>query len=172
MKHTKQMVFMAILTSLSVVLGVIDAQIAAFFAVIPGAKLGLANITIMLGILYFPFRDSLLMAILKSILVGLLLGAISTFIIGFAGTMLSFFGMYTLHKLFRKNISIVGISIVGGTLHSIGQIAAIIAFYTNIIAVVFIPQLILISVATGMLTGMLTVTVSKYIEKTRLFEML
>lgn len=170
MRSTKKMVFLAILTSLSVILGIIDAQIAGFFAVVPGAKIGLANIVLILSIMYFGFKDSLLMAILKSLLVGLLLGAISTFFIGFVGTMFSFFGMYLLHRFARNLISIIGISIVGAVLHAIGQILAVMTFYQAAEAILFAPQLILVSIVTGVVTGILTKTIEQYVEKAHVFD--
>lgn len=171
MKNTKKMVFMAILTALGVVFGVIDAQISAFVALVPGAKIGLANIVLMIAIVYFDFRDGFLMAFLKSLLVGLLLGAISTFLIGFTGTILSFIGMYLFYTLLKKNISMISVSVVGGALHSIGQVIAVMWFYNTEAAIVFIPQLLLISVATGVLTGMLTASVLSYLDKSHVFEM-
>jgi len=169
MKNTKKMVFMAILTSLSVVLGVIDAQIGAFITFVPFAKVGLANIVILLSILYFDFTDSFTMAVLKSLLVGLILGAISTFFIGFTGTMFSFFGMYALCKLGRDKFSLIGISVMGGVLHSLGQVLAVMIFYKSLPAIIFAPQLMLVSVVTGVVIGMLTKSIRRYVDKTRVF---
>ena len=171
MKNTKRMVFMAVLTSLSVVLGVIDAQIGVFLTFMPFAKIGLANIVIILSILYFDFKDSITMAVLKSLLVGLILGSISTFFIGFTGTMLSFFGMLTIYKMSQGNASLIFISVVGGLLHSLGQVVAVMIFYKSIAAVLFAPQLILVSVVTGVVIGMLTTSVRSYVDKTRVFEL-
>ena len=171
MKNTKRMVFMAVLTSLSVVLGVIDAQIGVFLTFMPFGKIGLANIVIILSILYFDFKDSITMAILKSLLVGLILGSISTFFIGFTGTILSFFGMLTIYKISQGNASLILISIVGGILHSIGQIIAVMIFYNSIAAVVFAPQLILVSVIAGAVIGMLTKSIRSYVDRTRVFEL-
>ena len=171
MKNTKRMVFMAVLTSLSVVLGVIDAQIGAFVTFVPFAKVGLANIVILLSILYFDFKDSLTMAILKSLLVGLILGSFSTFFIGFTGTILSFFGMWTIFKMSQGNASLILVSVVGGILHSLGQVFAVMVFYKSIAAVMFAPQLILVSVVTGVIIGMLTKSVKSYVDRTRVFEL-
>lgn len=169
MKNTKKMVFMAILTSLGVVLGVVDAQIGALVTFVPFAKIGLANIVILLSIMYFDFGSSFTMAVLKSLLVGLILGAISTFFIGFTGTMLSFFGMQFLWRTSRENLSLIGISVVGGVLHSLGQIVAVMVFYKSLAAIMFAPQLMIISVVTGIIIGMLTKQIRSYVDKTRVF---
>lgn len=169
MKNTKKMVFLAILTALGVVLGVIDAQIGSFVTLVPFAKIGLANIVILLSILYFSFTDAFTMAILKSLLVGLILGSISTFLIGFTGTMFSFFSMWLLHKLGRESISLIGISVIGGVMHSVGQIIAVMTFYRSAAAIVFVPQFLVVSVATGIVIGLLTSQVRRYVDKTRVF---
>lgn len=169
MKNTKKMVFMAILTSLGVVLGVIDAQIGSLITLVPFAKIGLANIVILLSILYFKFTDAFTMALLKSLLVGLILGSISTFLIGFTGTMFSFLGMWLIHKMAGESVSLIGISVIGGVLHSVGQIVAVMTFYKSAAAIVFIPQFLVVSVATGIVIGMLTKQVRRYVDKTRVF---
>jgi heptaprenyl diphosphate synthase len=169
MDGTKKLVFLAILTSLSVVLGVVDSQISVFLAVIPGAKIGLANITIILAILYFRFSDSFTMAFLKSLLIGLILGAVSTFVIGFSGTLLSFLGMYVVIKLSRNAFSMVGVSVIGGVLHAIGQITAVTFFYSSLATLLFVPQLVFISAITGVGTGLITNTVIRYIENAQIF---
>lgn len=169
MDGTKKLVFLAILTSLSVVLGVVDSQISVFLAVIPGAKIGLANITIILAILYFRFSDSFTMAFLKSLLIGLILGAVSTFVIGFSGTFLSFIGMYIVIKLSRNTFSMVGVSVIGGVLHALGQITAVTFFYSSLATLLFVPQLVFISAVTGVGTGLITNTVIRYIENAQIF---
>jgi heptaprenyl diphosphate synthase len=169
MDGTKKLVFLAILTSLSVVLGVVDSQISVFLAVIPGAKIGLANITIILAILYFRFSDSFTMAFLKSLLIGLILGAVSTFVIGFSGTFLSFIGMFVVIKLSRNTFSMVGVSVIGGVLHALGQITAVTFFYSSLATLLFVPQLVFISAVTGVGTGLITNTVIRYIENAQIF---
>jgi heptaprenyl diphosphate synthase len=169
MDGTKKLVFLAILTSLSVVLGVIDSQISVFLAVIPGAKIGLANITIILAILYFRFGDSFTMAFLKSLLIGLILGAVSTFVIGFSGTLLSFLGMFIVIRLSRNTFSMVGVSVIGGVLHALGQITAVTFFYSSLATLLFVPQLVFISAVTGVGTGLIANTVIRYIENAQIF---
>ncbi|XMB86425.1 Gx transporter family protein [Mycoplasmatota bacterium WC44] len=170
MRNTRKMVFMAILTSLSVVLGIIDAQLAAFVTLVPYAKVGLANIVILLSIIYFDFKDGLTMAILKSVLIGLILGAVSTFFIGFSGTMLSFFGMLFFYKVSQGKFSLIGISVIGGVLHSVGQIIAVMTFYKSVAAITFLPQLLLTSLLTGVIIGMLTNSIKRYIDNARIFQ--
>lgn len=170
MKNTKKMVFMAILTSLSVVLGIVDAQIGTLVTLVPFAKIGLANIVILLSILYFDFSDAITMAILKSLLVGLILGAISTFFIGFTGTMFSFFSMYAVCKLGRDKFSLIGISVIGGVMHSLGQIIAVMIFYKSLAAIAFAPQLMIVSLVTGVVIGMLTKSIRSYVDRTRVFD--
>lgn len=169
MGGTRKLVFLAILTSLSVVLGIVDSQLSVFFAVIPGAKIGLANITIILAVLYFSFTDSFTMAFLKSLLIGFILGAVSTFIIGFSGTLLSFLGMSAVLKLSRNTFSMVGVSVIGGVLHALGQIIAVTLFYSSLATLLFVPQLVVISVFTGVGTGMIANTIIRYIENAQIF---
>lgn len=171
MKNTRKMVFMAILTSLSVVLGIVDAQISSFVAIY-GVKIGLANIIIILSILYFSFTESFAMALLKSLLISLMLGVISTFLIGFTGTMFSYFGMMLVIKLSRDRASLILVSVVGGILHATGQLIMAGAFYNFGLSVIGVaPQLLLISTLTGVVTGKLTTEIRRYVDRTKVFEL-
>lgn len=169
MDGTKKLVFLSILTSLSVVLGIIDSQLSVFLVMVAGAKIGLANIAVILSIIYFQFNDSFTLAFLKSLLIGLILGSVSTFIIGFSGTLLSFLGMYAAIKVSKNTFSMVGISVIGGVLHAIGQIFAVTFFYNTYATILFIPQLVFISAVTGVATGLITNNVLKYIDTAKIF---
>jgi len=171
MRDTKQMVLISNLIALSVVLGIIDVTIS--YMVMPGVagvRIGLANTVILLGIIYFKFSDVFLMAVLKSLLGSFILGSFTTFIIGFTGTMLSFFGMWIFYKSAGKLFSLVGVSVFGGFLHVVGQLIAV-YFYHNIGLATFVyaPAFMLASIITGVMIGKVTKNIIKYIENAKVF---
>ena len=51
------------------------------------------------------------------------------------------------------NLSVVGISVVGGVLHNVGQILVAIAVVENINLISYLPPLLIAGTITGMLIG-------------------
>ena len=100
----KKFTRLSILLALAVVLNIVEALIPLFNGIIPGFKLGLANI-ITLFILYkFGLKDALYVGILRVFLVGILkTGLFNThFLFSISGCLLSVFTMFLSKKLFKS----------------------------------------------------------------------
>jgi len=152
--NTKKIAKLSMLLSISVVLGLLESLIPIFSGVIPGIKLGLANIVIVYAIYKFSFKDALYISILRVILIGLLrTGLFSiTFFFSLSGAIISLVVMYLVKKYTK--LSIVGVSIVGAIFHSIGQIIIAIIFLNNINIIYYLPILLISSVITGIIVGL------------------
>ena len=96
------------------------------------------------------------MSIVRVLLVGILrTGLFSiTFFFSLGGAVLSVLMM----NLFKKitKLSIIGISIIGSIFHSLGQIIIAIIFVKNINMIYYLPWLLLFSIPTGIITGIIT----------------
>src|SRR6056297_3335737 len=102
MGKTKKIVLISLLISLGLVLHLVES----FFplaAVVPGAKLGLANIVSLIAISLFGFTAAFEIVIFRIILGSLLAGTFMTisFYLSFSGGILSFFLMYFAYKFFK-----------------------------------------------------------------------
>ena len=152
----------AMLLSISVVLALIESFIPIFSA-IPGIKLGLANIVIVFSLYKLSFKDALYISVLRVILVGILrTGLFSiTFFFSLVGSIFSVFSMYLVKN---TNMSIVGVSVVGAIAHSIGQIIVAIIFLSNINIIYYLPILLISSVITGIVIGLLSEKIIKYYD--------
>lgn len=178
---------MAVLTSLGVVLGIVDRFISAqvntmliassgglFF--IPHLKFGLANIVVMISLYNFNVRDSFLMVTLKSLLVSLILGALSTFAVGYTGSVLSFLAMWPLIKFFKTRHTVL-ISVVGSLFHLLGQMYMSwqISFGGELYSlggiIVQGVMMLPVSIVTGVLIGMIVKEIGAYIDRSRVFEL-
>jgi len=166
-KLTEKIVHLAILVSIGVIFSLIDKYISALiFPSIPGARIGFANIIILIGILNYDFKDCLILALLKSLISGLLFSGLTTFIIGGTATMISFFAMYFLKKIAHETITNVGISCIGGLLHTITQLFVIMLIY-NMGADVFVygAYLLAISLVSSILIGVLSIKINIIYKK-------
>ena len=149
---TKKLTVFAMLLATGTVLNYIEAMIP-IFNILPGAKLGIANVVTMLAMVWFGPFYALSLGVLRSALTGLMSGAITMLIYGGAGTLLSVGAMWIFSKLFKDKISMAGISMLGAFFFNIGQIAVAAAVIHNIQMFRYLPVLTLISTVSGLLTG-------------------
>ncbi len=161
----KKITRLSMLLSISVVLGLIESIIPFFNGLVPGIKLGLANIVIIYTLYKYSFKDSLYLSILRVFLIGILrTGLFSvTFFFSLTGALLSLIMMYVVKK--NTNLSVVGVSIIGAISHSIGQIIIAILFLSNINIIYYLPILLVSSIITGILVGIIS---KKVLEKSNI----
>lgn len=151
----KKFTRLSMLLALSVVLNIVESFIPVFNGAIPGLKLGLANIVVLMVLYLFSVRDAIYISILRVILVGILrTGLFSmTFFFSLGGALLSVLMMALVKK---TKLSIIGVSIIGSISHSIGQIIIAVIFMKNVYVTYYIPWLLLFSIPTGILTGFIS----------------
>ena len=158
-KVTRLSMFLA----LAVTLNIVENVIPVFQGVVPGVKLGLTNIVILFVLYKYGFREAISLSITRVILVGVLnTGLFSVaFFLSLSGALLSIL-MMGLVK--RTKLSIVGVSVIGSLFHSLGQIIVVAIILYSWTAFNYLPILILFSVPTGILTGIICKELLKYFE--------
>ena len=155
----KKFMRLTMFLALSIVLSIIESMFPILNGIVPGLKLGLANIVIIIVLYIYGFKDALYVSILRVILVGLLRTGLFSinFLFSISGAILSLLFM----NLFKKinKLSIIGISVIGSIAHSIGQIIIAIIILKSTAIIYYLPWLLLLSIPTGIIVGI----VSKYI---------
>lgn len=159
--NTKKIAKLSMLLSISVVLGLIESFIPIMSGIVPGIKLGLANIVIVFAIYELSFKDAIYISVLRVLLIGILrTGLFSiSFFFSLSGALLSIVFMF-LAKEYTK-MSIVGVSVVGSIFHSVAQIIVACIFLSNINIVYYLPILLISSIVTGLIVGSIS---SKLVE--------
>ena len=159
----KKFTRLSMLLALSVVLNIIESFIPVFNGSIPGLKLGLANVIVLLVLYLYSFKDALYISVLRVIIVGILrTGLFSvTFFFSLGGAILSVLIMSLVKK---TKLSIIGVSILGSISHSIGQILIASLLLKNIYVIYYTPWLLLFSIPTGILTGVISKYTLNYLE--------
>lgn len=143
------------LIALAMVLSFLESMLPAFVAV-PGVKLGLTNLVVMVALYRMHPSDALIINIIRIILVGLTFGNAFSIAYSIAGGVLSFLVMYILYRSDR--FSAMGVGAAGGVAHNIGQIiVAMIVMRTTGVAyylLVLIISGLIAGVVIGMVSGM------------------
>lgn len=144
------------LLALSIVLSIIESVIPLLNGImIPGLKLGLANIIVIFVLYTYGIKDALYVSLLRVLLVGLLRTGLFniTFFFSLSGAIVSILFMFVMKKL---PFSILSVSVVGSLGHSIGQIIMAIIFFKNINLLYYLPWILLFSIPTGICIGILS----------------
>ena len=146
---------LGVLLSLSLIFGIIDSFIPSFF---PGARLGLANLIILLDLYLYGYKDAFLIDIGKVILISLIRGNFLSMgnMMSLAGSMLSYLAMSIFLLIFKKKISVITISIIGAIFHNLGQVLIGYVYIGNLSVFYYLPILEALGIATGLLTGVLS----------------
>ena len=153
----------AILSALATSLSVVDRVISGtFLSIVPGIKIGIANVIVLYCIIKRDFKFSILIVILKTIISNLILGGFTSFFIGGTASILSYLVMYYLYKKRKKNVHLITISIIGGFIHINTQLIVISLIY-NMGYEVYIYGflLIIISIISSIIIGLTTQKLQK-----------
>ena len=118
--RTKTTAFVGVCTALAMVLAYIEVLLPPLFPAVPGIKMGLPNIIIVFLLYRRGPASAAAVSFLRIIMVSMLFGNAMALIYSLAGGILSFLAMAILKRL--NFLSTVGVSVVGGVTHNIGQI--------------------------------------------------
>lgn len=153
MSKTKRLCIIAMLLSMAIVLNIVESFIPVF---VPGVKLGLANIIVLIMLYEFKPYEALTVNVLRILLVGLLRGNFlsPTFIMSLSGGMLSFLIMYVFSRI--KVFSPIGVSVLGAISHATGQVIAAILLLGSQAVLYYLPFIGLLSIVTGIVSGIIT----------------
>lgn len=142
--------YFGVLTALALIFSYIETLIPIQFGV-PGIKLGLANLIIVIVLYKTDWREALLLSVVRIILAGFIFGNLFSIVYSLAGGFLSLTVMVLLKRTDR--FSVAGISMAGGVCHNIGQlVVAMIAVETYQVGY-YLPVLLVAGLITGSVIG-------------------
>ena len=154
---TRRIVYLSVLLAIAVVVNYAESLIPSFG--LPGVRLGLTNIVILLILYNFSFPEALLITILRVFIVGLIRGTLFQipFFMSLAGAITSLIMMQALIK--AKIFTEIGVSIGGAFIHIVSQIFVLSIFIKTIYAFYYLPILLLTSLITGIFVGLVVMKV-------------
>ena len=117
----KKITFYGMMTALALAFSYLESFIPVNALVpVPGVKLGFANIVVVFTLYTMKPLDAIAVGMLRVFLSGLLFGNPMTIVYSLVGCLLSWLVM-TLTK--NTKLSVVGVSMLGGIMHNVGQLA-------------------------------------------------
>ncbi|MDY0023676.1 MAG: Gx transporter family protein [Candidatus Izemoplasmatales bacterium] len=150
----RKLVFIAIMISISVVLSIVETLISGLIFIVPGVKLGLANVITLIILVTLGEKEAFLVVITRIMIVALTYSGFFTpsFWISLSGGMLAILAMILIKK---TKLSIYSISVFGSLMHMVGQIVAAMVVSNTETLIYLLPYMIALSIPTGIITAFL-----------------
>lgn len=160
----RRVAFLGLFIALAMILSYVESLIPPLVA-IQGVKIGLPNLVIMFMLYRIGSREAITVSLIRVVLVSLLFSSAMSMAYGLAGAALSLSGMMLLRK--TNLFSCITVSVVGGVLHNIGQIAVAILITGTKQLVLYLPVLLISGVIAGVAIGICAGLLIKRFEKLR-----
>lgn len=148
----KKVAFWGIFLALALILSYVESLIPFYFGV-PGMKLGLTNVIVILLMYLIGDRDALGVSVLRVILAGFLFGNGFSVLYSLAGAILSFMVMFLMKRTQKFNV--ITVSAAGGISHNLGQIIVAVCVVENYHLFLYFPLLMIGGIITGVLIGVI-----------------
>lgn len=161
----KNIAAFGVYVALAMIFSYIELQIPPLVA-IPGIKLGLPNVVIIIAMYKFGWKEAILINILRVLLVSVLFGTVLSLLYSIAGAILSLFVMIILKK--SKIFSTVLVSVFGAISHNIGQITVAIFVLETSELLYYLPVLLITGTISGLLLGLIGATVVKKLDNIKI----
>lgn len=152
MGKAKKIALCAILTALALALSYMERFIPLQLVIpIPGFKLGLANIVTLTALFLLKTKYAFAILAVRCILGAVFGGGITGLAFSLCGGLLAMTAMALIKK--TNLFSVYGVSVLGAAAHNVGQILAAMVLMNSVYVGAYLPWLLLVGIATGLLTG-------------------
>ena len=158
--NVHKLTLLAMLTASAIVIAIAESFIPSIF--IPGIKLGLANIVILVTLYELGIMEATFINLIRIVIVGLVRGTFLSmgFLMSLTGGILSL-GIMIIFYLLIKKFSIIGVSVIGALFHVAGQILIAMIYLDTVYIVYYLPFIAIAAIITGTLVGIVAQLIIK-----------
>lgn len=149
---TKKLTTLGLSVALALILSYVESLLPPLVAV-PGVKVGLPNIVILFLLYRYGWKEAGSVSLVRLLLSAALFSGFAAFFYGLAGAMVSLLGSALLKQTDR--FSPLGVSVAGGVLHNLGQIALAALILDSGYIFAYLPILLLSGTLAGAVVGLL-----------------
>ena len=162
---TKQLTRCAVLASLALALSYVEGMFPPPVP-LPGFKLGLANLVTVFAIYALGARYALLILLTRVLLGAMFAGNASALLYSLLGALAALFAMALLAR--SRRLSVYGVSVGGAAAHNCGQVCAAMLTLTSAAPLAYLPVLLVVSIFTGAVTGLIAALLLGAAQRLRL----
>lgn len=150
MKLKIKAAYFGVFTALALIFSYVETLIPIHIG-IPGVKLGLANLIVVIALYRIGVRESYVLSVLRVILAGFLFGNLFAILYSLAGGLFSLTVMAFLKR--TEKFSVLGVSMAGGVFHNVGQLLMAAIVLESLSITYYLPVLLISGIVTGLLIG-------------------
>ena len=147
---TRRLTCLALMVTFALLLSYVESRIPTLVA-IPGVKVGLANIATVFALYKLGAKEAIAISAVRVVLVSLLFGNPVSMIYSLAGAMVSLSAMLLLKRFVA--IKEVAVSVCGGVMHNVAQIAVAALILDTGVVAYYLPFLIFSGTVSGIAVG-------------------
>lgn len=144
--------YFGVFTALALIFSYVETLLPISFG-IPGVKLGLANLVVVIALYKIPLKEVYLLSVTKVLLAGFIFGNYFSILYSLAGGLLSLTVMAFLKK--DGGYSVMGVSMAGGVAHNVGQLIIAMLVVETFSVIYYVPVLLVAGILTGFLIGVI-----------------
>lgn len=148
----KKTAYLGLFLALALICSYIESLIPFYFG-IPGVKLGLTNLVVVMMLYCIGAKEALLISMMRIVLAGFMFGNMFSILYSLAGGILSFLIMYLLKRYTR--LRIISVSAAGGVSHNIGQLIVAALVVENYNIFYYAAVLVIAGIITGIVIGII-----------------
>ncbi|MEG0914657.1 MAG: Gx transporter family protein, partial [Christensenellaceae bacterium] len=148
---TSKFVLSAVLCGIALALSLLDSALSSMIPILPGFKLGLANVVSIFALYHLGFSYASLICVVRSVLTAVLSGNLTMLLFSLGGGLASILVMY----LVMNRISLIKVSVLGGITHNILQVLAAMLVTQTPQTAVYLPVLVVTGAIGGFLMGVI-----------------
>ena len=160
--NTKKIAILGVVSAFAAILSYIEVLVSFGFF-IPGVKLGLANLAVLIVMYIYGNKDALLVNIVRIIIVGLLFSNMFSILFSISGAMISYIVMILLKKI--DIFSTIGVSVAGGVAHNVGQLFIAIFIIESHSVINYLPVLMFAGIICGLVIGIVAIIIIRYMNE-------
>ena len=148
----QKMALLGVLTAAAIVIAILESFIPSIG--IPGVKMGLANIVILIILYELGIWEAAVVNLLRVLVVSLVRGTFLSmgFLMSLTGAAFSL-GIMILFYLLIKKFSIIGVSVIGSLFHVTGQILIAMIYLGTAYIFLYLPVIAISAIITGVFVG-------------------
>lgn len=164
----KRVAFLGVAVALAMVLSFLESRLTLLIPIYGGygIKIGLANLVSLFLLYKLGWRSAVTVSLIRVLLTSLLFGNLQVMLFSLAGAILSLIGMILLKQ--TGLFATVTVSVAGGVLHNIGQIAVAVLWTQTEEIVFYLPILLITGTVAGVMIGIVSGLLLKRFESIKI----
>ncbi|MGN0765576.1 MAG: Gx transporter family protein [Christensenellales bacterium] len=172
-KTTYRIALVALLTATSLIVFVVENAFPPL--ILPGAKLGLANLFTLLALVILTPIDALIIFLVRAVLGNIITGNPSALLYSIPAGLIALAVSAILVRLCMDKLSIVSISVASAVIHNVVQNLVFCLTSSSAAVLSYTPYLAMLGVLSGVIVGLTAYFILRYLPKSiyeKAFELL